>query len=64
MKSDEFRALLKSCGLSQRKLAGLLGVAVSTVNHWATGKMPVAQYAVAYLELVKRVKDLTDSVGD
>lgn len=51
MKSTEFQSTLRSVGLSQRKLAGRLGVAVTTVNRWATGHVVVPRYAEAYLEL-------------
>jgi DNA-binding transcriptional regulator YiaG len=50
----EFREALKALGLTQRSLASTLGVAVTTVNRWARGLAPVPQYAVAYLELLRR----------
>lgn len=53
MSAAEFRILLKSTGISQRALSHKLGVAVSTVNRWAMGTVPVPQYAVAYLELAR-----------
>jgi transcriptional regulator with XRE-family HTH domain len=51
MTADEFRAALKACGLRQNALAELLGVHIMTVNKWAKGLLPVAPYAVAYLDL-------------
>lgn len=55
----EFRAALKSVGLRQRDLARQLGVAVTTVNRWATGRQPVPGYAVAFLS-VSGKKDAID----
>lgn len=52
MTTNEFRAAMKALGLSQRDLAFRLGVALSTVSAWATGKVPVPKYASAYLELL------------
>jgi len=52
MTNTEFRAILKYLDLSQRSLAERLGVAVSTVNRWALGRIPVPQYAAAYLVLL------------
>jgi DNA-binding transcriptional regulator YiaG len=53
MTSDEFRAALKALGVRQRWLAARLGVDANTVNRWATGKLDVPQYAVAYVELLR-----------
>lgn len=56
MTAAEFRATLKRLGLRQRKLAGLLGVDVNTVNRWATGKVaPVPQYAELVLSLIEQL---------
>jgi transcriptional regulator with XRE-family HTH domain len=57
MTHAEFRAELKSLGLSQRDLAGALGVATTTVNAWAVGKTTVPQYAVAWLAQRKTIND-------
>jgi transcriptional regulator with XRE-family HTH domain len=51
----DFRTELKALGLTQRNVAVYLGLARSTVNAWATGKVPVPQYAVAWLELYQSV---------
>jgi DNA-binding transcriptional regulator YiaG len=55
MTAPELRAELQALGLSQRWLAGRLGVAANTVNRWASGELAVPQYAVAYLELLRKV---------
>jgi DNA-binding transcriptional regulator YiaG len=52
----EFRATLKSLGITQRWLAGRLGVETSTVNRWAQGTLPVPQYAVFALILLDYLK--------
>jgi DNA-binding transcriptional regulator YdaS (Cro superfamily) len=61
MTAPEFRALLRSVGLTQRALAQRLGVAPSTVNYWCMGRCPVPRYAVAYLEMVVLVQSLVQS---
>ena len=50
--SPEFRATLKSLGLSQRSLAERCGLDVTTVNRWATGRAPVPKYAAYILSLL------------
>lgn len=55
MTADEFRASLKALGISQRWLAGRLGVNTATVNRWAQGTLPVPQYAVFALSLVEQL---------
>lgn len=57
MNADEFRVALKVLGIRQRWLAERLGVAVSTVNRWAKGTLPVPQYAVFALSLLGRLTD-------
>ena len=52
MTKSELRSTLTALGMPQRELARRLGVMVSTVNAWATGKAPVPQYATAYLVLL------------
>lgn len=41
MSGDEARALREARGLSQRELAGLLGVAANTVARWERGELPI-----------------------
>lgn len=53
MNGPGFKATLRELGISQRQLAITLGLAVSTVSHWATGTAPVPQYAIAYLDLLR-----------
>lgn len=55
MTADEFRATLKSLGLRQRWLAERLGVSTSTVWRWANGDLPVPQYAVFALSLIRQL---------
>ena len=56
MTATEFRAALDAAGLSQYRLAKDLGLAISTVSRWALGSVPVPQYAVAYLRILKSTK--------
>lgn len=53
MTAPEFRATLKALGLSQRSFALRIGVEISTVNRWATGKATVPRYAEYVLELLR-----------
>lgn len=53
MTAEEFRGALKMLGIRQRWLAERLGVAVSTVNRWATGDLPVATYVPFVVELLR-----------
>lgn len=53
MKHEEFRAILKALKLSQPQLAKRLGVDVTTVNRWATGKTRIQEGAAAYLRLLR-----------
>jgi DNA-binding transcriptional regulator YiaG len=50
--ADRFRAGLRTLDLSQKELAKRLGIDLRTINRWATGKLPVPQYAIAYIELL------------
>jgi len=63
MTPTEFRAALKSLSLSQRSLAERLGVEPATVNRWATGKVPVPQYAVYVLELLAERREIAAKLG-
>jgi transcriptional regulator with XRE-family HTH domain len=56
MTSADFRAALKSLGLSQLELAERLGVDPSTVNRWAVGRVAVPQYAGYVIELLSRAE--------
>ena len=55
MTPGEFREALRGLGLTQRALAARLGVIPVTVSRWATGQLPVPQYAVAYLRVVEQL---------
>lgn len=52
MTSGEFRAAMTALRLSQTWLADRLGVNVTTVNRWATGKRPVPGSVAFALELL------------
>ena len=56
MKSHELEKKLSSVNLSQAELARRLGKDVTTVNRWIKGRAPVPQYAVAYLEVLSRLR--------
>jgi DNA-binding transcriptional regulator YiaG len=63
MEHDEFRALLKELGISQRQFArDIDDTDVTIVNRWATGKARIPGAASAYLRL--RVKLHRISRGD
>lgn len=52
MTPQEFRSALASAGLRQRRLAALLGVAVSTVNRWTNEgpqHIPPPIYAINFV---------------
>jgi len=63
MTAPELRAALKSLNLSQRSLAERLGVEPATVNRWATGKVPVPQYAVYVLGLLAERREIAAKLG-
>jgi len=63
MTAPELRAALKSLSLSQRSLAERLGVEPATVNRWATGKVPVPQYAVYVLGLLAERREIAAKLG-
>lgn len=52
----EFRNLLAAAELNQSQLAVILGVAPNTVSRWANETIPVARYAVAYLDLLAGIR--------
>lgn len=52
MTPDQFRATLKSLGLSQRALSERFHQPASTVNRWAVGAAPVPGYAAEYLRVL------------
>lgn len=41
MSADEFRAALAGLGMSQARLARILGMEKTAPNRWATGHVPV-----------------------
>lgn len=53
MTAADFRQALRDLNIRQRWLAAQLGVALSTVSHWATGKAPVAPYVPFVLALLR-----------
>jgi len=57
MTAPEFRAALKTLGVSQRWLAARLGVDPVTVWRWARGDLPVPQYAAFALELLSELTE-------
>lgn len=68
MTPTEFRSALRWLRLPQRQFASLLGVAPTTVGRWAQGSLdprtglptPIPQYAVAYIELLRRHQEVVD----
>ena len=57
LSSPEFRAALKTLGVSQAWLAARLGVDRITVWRWAKGDTPVPQYAIFTLELLSDMEE-------
>ena len=49
MTALDLTTTLRSLGLTQAQFASELGVHVQTVNRWATGKIAVPRYVIAYL---------------
>jgi transcriptional regulator with XRE-family HTH domain len=64
MTSEEFRIALRRLGISQRRLALDLGVAISTTNKWATGKAPVAPYVSYLLRLIRDHRDMSKKLSE
>jgi transcriptional regulator with XRE-family HTH domain len=56
MTASEFRSALKELGITQFWLAIQLGVAISTVNRWATGEVPVSPYVPFVLKLLSQLR--------
>lgn len=52
MTPDEFRASLVKLGLSQREIADQLGLDVTTINRWATGKTTIPRWVERHLEML------------
>ena len=59
--TSHFDALLESTGLSRAGLAAKLGVDRATVSRW--GDDP-PRYAVAYLELLRKVRVLAGEISE
>jgi DNA-binding transcriptional regulator YiaG len=53
VKSDEFRALLGTLGLSQLAAARLMLVDARTVRRWISGEQKIPGPAVAFLRLIE-----------
>ena len=64
MTAKEFRAALLDLKLRQTTLANNLGVAKSTVNHWATGSSPVAPYVPYVLRLLRERREIAQKLGE
>ena len=50
----EFRFLRKELDMSQRAIAGVLGVQEQTVSLWERGEQPVPQYAAVLISAMAR----------
>jgi DNA-binding transcriptional regulator YiaG len=57
MSKDDFHKLLKRLDLNQTDLAKRLYVNRTTVNRWSTGAREVPGPVIAYLKLLKYVRD-------
>ncbi len=59
MNAEEFKERAKDAmgGVGwQKRLSSALGVSLQTTNRWATGKLPVPEYAIAAIELLEELK--------
>jgi len=56
MNADEFRAALRTLGITQRQLAAVIRTDVTAVNRWATGRVSMPGAVEAYLRLRLRVE--------
>lgn len=56
--NDDFRNLMAEVGLSGAELAKRLDVTQGTVSSWKTGRTKPNGAAVAYLELLAKVRRL------
>ena len=63
MSAQEFTAALARLGLRQGRLADDLGVARSTVSHWATGKAPVAPWVPYLLRLLAERQEIAERLS-
>ena len=52
MKADEIKRLRKQLGLSQEKLAQLLGVSFGTINRWERGACKPSRLAMDRIEAI------------
>lgn len=59
MRSGEFDELLRRSGLSRAALARRLGLHVNTVSNWGD---EAPEYALAYLRLLVRVRELVEDL--
>jgi DNA-binding transcriptional regulator YiaG len=62
MTAQEFRTTIRALGISQRALAKRLGLAVSTVNRWAVGEAPVPEYAIAFIQERRKLRDIAEII--
>lgn len=51
-----FRTLRQSLKLSQAAAARAIGVTVTSVEHWESGRRPTPQYAINSLTLIAKLK--------
>jgi DNA-binding transcriptional regulator YiaG len=62
----ESAALRKATGMSQAKIAKLLGIGVGTVGNWEIGRRPTPKWAVLLYKILaaKRQALITGRPGD
>ena len=48
---DELRAMRKQMGISQKKLADILGVTSPCITQWEVGRRPAPKWAVIFYRL-------------
>jgi len=58
MTADELRDTLRALDKSQTQFAQEMGVEHNTVWRWVHGVITVPQYAIAYLETLRKLQDM------
>lgn len=54
MTRREFKQLRNQLGLSQQKLAALMGTTAATISRWESGKRPIPEIAARLLTLLSQ----------
>lgn len=63
MTAPEFKSALRELGLTQAEFSRRSGVAISTVNRWATGELPVPGWAAWVVRLLRERRDIREKLA-